>query len=62
MIIHFLPRHKPWLKDGHTRGMQRGGRVVRPQTDYILGTESHLFQNVAVWDVRHNTHHYMVLV
>ena len=62
MGMHFLPWNKPWLKDGHIWAMHWGGQEVHSWTDYILGTESHLFQNVAVWDVRHNTHHYMVLV
>ena len=35
--------------------------MVRSRTDYILGTDRRLFQNVAVQDPRHNTDHYMVL-
>ena len=34
---------------------------MRSQTDYILGTDSCLFQNVTVWDVRHNTDHYLFM-
>ena len=34
---------------------------MRSRTDYILGTDSRLFQNVAGWDARHNTDHYLVL-
>ena len=41
--------------------MRRQGQVVRSRTDYILGTDRRLFQNVAVQDPRHNTDHYMVL-
>ena len=41
--------------------MHWGGREVRSRTDYILGTDNHLFQNVAVLDARHNTDHYLVL-
>ena len=41
--------------------MQRKGQVVRSRTDYILGTDSLLFRNVAVRDPRHNSDHYMVL-
>ena len=55
MIGQFLPRHKPWLKDGCTWDMHRGVWEVRSWTDYILGAESRLFQSVAVWDVRHDT-------
>ena len=61
MSDHFLTRHKLWLKDGRTRAMKRGDREVRSRTDWILGTDSHMFQNVAVWDTRHNTDHYLVL-
>ena len=34
---------------------------MRSRTDYILGTDRRLFQNVAVRDPQHNTDHYMVL-
>ena len=51
MSGHFLPWHNTWLKDGCTWAMRRGGQEVRSRTDYILGTDSCLFQNVVVWDV-----------
>ena len=41
--------------------MVREGKVVRPWTDYILGTDRRLFWNVSVRDPHHNTNHYMVL-
>ena len=41
--------------------MRRQGQVVRYRTDYILGTDRRLLQNVTVRDTRHNTDHYMVL-
>ena len=41
--------------------MRWKGQVVRSRTDYILGTDSRLFNNVAVRDPRHNSDHYMVL-
>ena len=41
--------------------MIRVGREVRYRTDYILGTDFHLFWNVSVQDPRHNSDHYMVL-
>ena len=34
---------------------------MRSRTDYILGTDRHIFGNVSVWDFRHNSDHYMVL-
>ena len=42
--------------------MVREGKVIRSRTDYILRTDCCLFWNVSVWDPRHNTDHYMVLV
>ena len=42
--------------------MIREGREVRSWTDYILGTDHHLFGNVSVQEPRHNSYHYMVLV
>ena len=41
--------------------MIREGRVVRSQTDYIMGTYRYLFWNVSVRDPRHKSYHYMVL-
>ena len=41
--------------------MLRKGREVRSRTDYILGTDCHLFGNVFIRDLRHNLDHYMVL-
>ena len=38
MSRHFLPHHKPRLKDGHIWTMRRGGWDVRSLTDYILYT------------------------
>ena len=37
------------------------GREVQSRTNYILGTDSRLFRNVAFQDPRHNSDHYMVL-
>ena len=61
MRDHFRPRNEPWLKDGHTWDMRRGGRDVRFWTDFILYPDSPLFQNKTVRDARHNTDHYLVL-
>ena len=61
MSGNFLPRHKPWMKDGRKWAMQWDGREVHFWNNYILGTESRLFQNVAVQDSMHNTDHYLVL-
>ena len=60
-IDHFLPRSKTWLRDGQTWSMIHMGWEVRSRTDYILGTDHRLLQNVVVQDVRHNKNHYLVL-
>ena len=44
---HFLPLHKPCLKDGRTLCVCFRGREERSWTDYILGTDRHLLQNLA---------------
>ena len=41
--------------------MRRKGRVVRSRTDYIMGSDRQILQNVAVWDPRHNSDHSMVM-
>ena len=61
MSAHFLPRRRTWGRERRTWSMVREGKLVRSQTDYILGTDRHLFWNVSVWNPRHNTDHYMVL-
>ena len=61
MAQHFMPRRRRWSRDRRTWDMRRKGQVVRSQTDYILGTDRRLFNNVAVRDPRHNSDHYMVL-
>ena len=58
---HFLPRWRTWGRERRTWTMVREGKVVRSQTNYILGTDRRLFWNVFVWYPRHNTDHYMVL-
>ena len=42
--------------------MLRRGHGVRFRTNYILGSDHHLLQNVVVRDIGHNTYHYLVLV
>ena len=41
--------------------MFRAGMEVKSRTDYILGTDRHLFWNFSVRDSRHNSDHYLVL-
>ena len=60
MSTHFIPRQKPWLRDGCTWSMIQGGLEVRSRTNYLLGTDRHLFQNVLVRDVHPNSDHYLV--
>ena len=61
MGVHLLPHRKPWLKDRSMWIIQRDGQEVRSRTDYILGTDRRLFQDVAAWDTRQYLGHYMVL-
>ena len=37
------------------------GRVVRSWTDYILGSDRRIFQNVALWDLRHKSDYLVVI-
>ena len=41
--------------------MVRQGRVVWSWTEYILGYDCQIFKNVAIWDLRNNSDHIMVL-
>ena len=50
MAPYFLPRRRHWCRDRRTWCMLRKGREVRSRTDYILGTDRHLFGNVSVRD------------
>ena len=50
MAQHFMLRRRRWNRDRRTWDMQRKGQVVRSWTDYIFGTDSRLFANVAVRD------------
>ena len=61
MSGHFLPRHKQWFRDVRTWDMHRDSREVRYRTDYILGTDSRLLQNIAVRDASNNMERYLVL-
>ena len=61
MSTHFLPRINPWLRDRYIWSMRSGYRVVCSRTDYLLGTDRRLYQNMLFWDVHHNLDHYLVL-
>ena len=41
--------------------MRRKGILVRSRTDYILGYERRIFQNVAVQYSSHNSYHFVVV-
>ena len=56
-IRHFLLHHKPWFRDDRMWCMRRGVHEVRSWTDYILGKDCSLHQNVAVRYAQHNTYH-----
>ena len=58
---NLLPRRKSWLRDGRTWSMWRSDRVLRSRTNYLMGMDRRLYQNVLVRDVRHNLDQYLVL-
>ena len=58
---HFFLIRIPWCRDSHTWVIVRQGREVRSQTYYILGSDCRIFQNVAIWYLRHNSNHLMVV-
>ena len=45
-IDHLLPRRKPWLRDGRTLIMRRVDSVVGSQTNYLLGLDLRMYQNI----------------
>ena len=61
MAAHFLPCHHTWTWDGRMWSIIRCSQEVRSRIDSIIGIERRRLQNVAVWDPRHNTDHYLVL-
>ena len=48
MSDHLLPRRKHWSRHGCTWSMRRGNKVVRSQTDFLLGMDLRLNQNISV--------------
>ena len=61
LAVHFFPRRRLWCRYRRTWAVVRQGRVVRSRTDYILGSDRLIFQNMALWDPRHNSDHFMVV-
>ena len=61
MLTNFLPCRKSWAQYRITWCMQRLGKYVRSQTDYILGTDIRLFRNISARDLQNNSEHFMVL-
>ena len=61
MSTHFLPFCKDWSWDGRIWCMHLQAREGSPQTDYLLGMDCPMFQNVSIWDPLHNSEHYTVL-
>ena len=58
---HLLPRRKPLLRDRQKWIVLFRVQELCSQTNYILGIDCHLLQNVAVQDAWHNTYRYLVL-
>ena len=61
IVGHYFLRRRAWCRDQRKWEAVRQGRVVRSQTDYILGSNCRIFQNVAVWYPRHNSDHLMAV-
>ena len=59
ILEYLLPCWIPWALDRWMWNMVQLGREVRSRTEYILGTDRHLFSNMSVWDSRHNLYHYL---
>ena len=58
---NFLPQWRPWCRGRRTWAMVQLGREVRSRTDYILGYDRQIIQNVDVRDPQHNSNHFMVM-
>ena len=58
---YFFPLRRVWCEDRRTWEVVRQGRTVRSRTDYILGSDRRIFQNVSVQDRRHNSDYFMVV-
>ena len=61
MDSHFLCRYLLRTRDDLTWSILRLVQEVRYRTDYILGMDHRMYQNVAVRDPRHNMEHCLVL-
>ena len=58
---HLFPRWQVWCRYRRTWATVRQGTAVSSWTDYILRSDRRIFQNVAVWDPRQNSNHFMVV-
>ena len=61
IVGHFLLQRRAWCKDRRMWETVRKGRVLQSWTDYTLGYDCRIFQNVAVQDPRQNSDHLMIL-
>ena len=55
---YFFLRRRAWCRDRRMWETRRQGMVVRSRTEYILGYDCRIFQNVAVQYPRHNSDHF----
>ena len=51
----FLPRRRDWNWYQRPWAVVKQGRLMRSQTDYIMGSDRQIFHNVAVQDSQHNS-------
>ena len=60
ILAHFLPCHRHWMRYVIQWSILCRNQEVRFRTDYILGKDCCLFQNISVRECRHNLYHYLV--
>ena len=58
----FLPQRREWNWYQRLWAVAKQGRETRFRTDYSMGFDRRIFQNISVQDSRHNYGHYMVMV
>ena len=61
MVDHLLHHQCHSIRYGMMWSMLCCSQEVSSQTEYILGTDRRLFQNVTARYPRHNTDHYLVM-
>ena len=61
MGAHFIPQRNLWAINGCNCSMLCRFWQVRHRTDYLMGMDHCLFQNVSLWYAHHNICHYLFM-